>query len=290
MIVSDEIRKCVGFLGFKMADSTYRFAGTAFLLARGEPNNILTDSIYFVTARHVIDNIRIKGLDKIYLRLNFKDGNAQWIPIPIENWFTHPSDQSIDVAILNISLRAEYDHLVIPYSLCISDKRMSEDNVGLGDEVFITGLFRHHFGNLRNIPIVRVGNLACLTEEKISTSLGEMSACLIEARSIGGLSGSPVFLHLGATRTIKGQTTFTSGPLFYLFGLIHGHYDTKTNNIDVVGIDQTDDLSVERVNTGIAIVVPFRKIDEVVTIFEKREALRNNSSTSAHKYDFINWT
>jgi hypothetical protein len=34
--------------------------------------------------------------------------------------------------------------------------------VGLGYEVFITGLFTHHHGNRRNVPIVRIANLACI--------------------------------------------------------------------------------------------------------------------------------
>jgi hypothetical protein len=51
----------------------------------------------------------------------------------------------------------------------------------------------HHTGDLKNVPIVRVGNLASYPSEQIQTrAFGRMEAYLIEARSIGGLSGSPV--------------------------------------------------------------------------------------------------
>jgi hypothetical protein len=147
---------------------------------------------------------------------------------------------------------------------------MKANEVGLGDEVFVTGLFRHHHGNRRNIPIIRVGNIACLTEEKVSTkSYGDIDAYLIEARSIGGLSGSPVFLNLGITRMIQGEIKHAqSQPVFYLLGLIHGHYDVNIDSIDEIELDKTNYLSPDRVNTGIAIVVPFHKINEVISAYE----------------------
>jgi hypothetical protein len=47
--------------------------------------------------------------------------------------------------------------------------KFAEHEVALGDEVIISGLFRHHVGTKRNIPIIRVGNLSALDEEKITT-------------------------------------------------------------------------------------------------------------------------
>lgn len=242
-----------------MADENYRFAGTAFLLERNS-------TIYFVTARHVIDGIRDKGLNETYLRLNIKDGTASWFRVPMKQWLTHPNDISIDVAFVKFSVQSIFDHLVIPYHLCITERIMEEQEVGLGDEVFITGLFRHHYGNTRNIPIIRVGNVACLEEEKVSTRFGSglIDAYLIEARSIGGLSGSPVFLNLGSIRRKGGSNTISTSAPIYLFGLIHGHYDTESTSIDEAMPDEEGGLSVERVNTGIATVVPFKIIDEVI--------------------------
>lgn len=175
------------------------------------------------------------------------------------------------MAITPVGMTSELDHLVFPYSLCISEEKMEENEIGHGDEVFIVGLFRHHHGSKKNIPIIRVGNIAALSEEHISTqAFGEIDAYLIEARSIGGLSGSPVFLNLGTTRIIKGQLKFASQePIFYLFGLIHGHFDVKSKAVDEAD-DKNDLLTPDRVNTGIAIVVPFHNIDEVIIEFEKR--------------------
>jgi hypothetical protein len=38
------------------------------------------------------------------------------------------------------------------------------------------------------------------TREKVAASFGDADAYLVEARSIGGLSGSPVFIDLLASR------------------------------------------------------------------------------------------
>jgi len=102
---------------------------------------------------------------------------------------------------------------------------------------------------------VRVGNLAALDEENVETAMGPLDAYLIEARSVGGLSGSPVFLNLGTSRYKKGQqVTSHRGPIILLLGLIHGHFDVPF--AQVVADAESLGLTPEKINTGIAIVTP----------------------------------
>jgi hypothetical protein len=101
----------------------------------------------------------------------------------------------------------------------------NELDIGVWEEVFVTGLFANHTGDIKNVPIARVGNLASYPAEQIQTSFGRMEAFLIEARSIGGLSGSLVFVHIGNVRVVEGQLKTATKPVYYLGGLIHGHYD-----------------------------------------------------------------
>jgi len=273
MVVPDNVRKCVAFIGLQLANGSFRLAGSVFFLGKIKEG---ADSgpMFAVTAKHVIDNIRKTGVADCVLRVNRKDGQAQWIKFPLSTWFAHPTDASIDVAILSMGLPDLLDHLFVPYSICADDQKLRESEVGVGDEVFVTGLFRHHHGSHRNIPIVRVGNLACMTEEKVATNeFGDIDAFLIEARSIGGLSGSPVFLNLGTSRVIKGTMMFGgSGPRFLLLGLVHGHYDVGSSEIDRVCDDAANSKSKDSINTGIAIVVPFSKIDSVISAFESSRA------------------
>ncbi len=190
------------------------------------------------------------------------NGNFVKISIPIDGWFSHPTDKSIDVAIVECGIPTDADHVVIPFSICATASVFSEHEVSLGDEVFVSGLFHRYFGNKRNIPIVRVGHLAALGEEKISTEkFGDIDGYLVEARSTGGLSGSPVFLNLGVVRMINGEVKHSQkkDTVFFLLGLIHGHFLAKSGD------------GVEDVNAGIAIVVSIASIRVVIGEYEKNK-------------------
>ena len=85
-----------------------------------------------------------------------------------------------------------------------------------------------------------------IPDEPVPTKMGMTEAYLIEARSIGGLSGSPAFVY--------------KRNRFYLLGLMHGHWDIPPENKN----DFVDMDSFGSVNMGIAIVVPAKKILEVL--------------------------
>lgn len=246
-----------------MADNSIRLAGTAFCMARTIEG---TDRgfHYAITARHVIDHIRRLGIDTVLLRVNRKSGTAFWEQTRIADWALSPEGPSTDIAILRYVMDPEWDHLQIPFSMAVTDALIEREKIGVGDEVFMTGLFSRHVGARNNIPIVRVGNIAAMTGEKVNTRLGPMDAYLIESRSIGGLSGSPVFVNLGLVRHKMMSTT--GNPVFYLLGLVHGHYEADIATIDSEQFNPIvdDGLAPKNVNMGIAIVVPMSKLLEML--------------------------
>jgi hypothetical protein len=272
--VPDDIRKCVVFVGYQLANGDYEFAGSAFYIGEGLGKHAV--SVALVTARHVIDGIRGLGLDKVFIRYNAKSGGSKWQSTRLEDWKYHPSDASIDVAFLRMGIPDAYDHLVLPKSVVATPELLLKNEVGLGDEVFVTGLFKHHTGAQKNVPIVRVGNIAAMQEEKVqSRAFGLIDAYLIEARSIGGISGSPVFVNLGSSRRIGGSTVFYSGgPAFLLLGLIHGHYDVDHPLVDALEVDANQgQASTAKLNSGIAIVVPVQKVLEVLDSNQVKSSL-----------------
>jgi hypothetical protein len=258
--VPDEVRKCVAFLAY-MDSKGMHLAGTAFFVGvvTPTPEYPLLSFTYAVTAKHVIDAIKENSFDgKVYFRLNFKSENAKFISSKLADWRFHPSDESVDVAVLPIQMPKEFDHLFYPSVSFVTPELIKTQGVGIGDEVFLVGLFVLHFGQERNIPILRVGNIAAMPEEKVQTGSGDIDAYLIEARSIGGLSGSPVFVNLSGVRTVGGNV-MVGGTGFYLLGLMHGHWIEQPEP-DTVVIDSRN----ESVNMGIAIVIPAQKILEVL--------------------------
>jgi hypothetical protein len=266
MIVPDEVRKCVVFIGYSMADGEKVFVGSGFFIGRKIVGEIANE-IFLITAKHVIKKIKDFGLDQVFLRVNLKDGTSGWYPTKLSEWKTHPNDPTIDIAFLKCGIPHYFDHAAISHPLFANEKIFLAYEVGLGEEVFITGLFSHHIGEERNIPIVRIGNLATLIEKNIATQLGPMEAILIEARSIGGLSGSPVFLSLGIIRYVKGKfMQGNSGPIFFLLGSIHGHF--KSSQDQMTSSDaQGNQSQASALNVGIAIVVPIQKILETINLF-----------------------
>jgi hypothetical protein len=92
-----------------------------------------------------------------------------------------------------------------------------------------------------------------------------MDGYLIEARSIGGLSGSPVFVNLGSTRFVDGKVKHaTTGSIHFLIGIIHGHYDSRMTDTDGL-IKDSLATEFESINTGIAIVTPATKLLEHIS-------------------------
>ncbi len=221
MKVPDEIRKTVGFVAFEDQSIANRGAitpvGSCFFVGEDPADGSgVSPRVFAVTAAHVLRGLERNGLREVILRLNTVSGAIHTVRTQLENWNTHPDDPTLDIAICEMGIPAWLDHLVIPRSMFVNDGVFQEHEVALGDEVFVSGLFRHHFGEQRNIPIVRVGNLAALEEEGIVTrDFGRMAAYLIEARSIGGLSGSPVFLNLGHVRSLKGELKFSGAGIFF---------------------------------------------------------------------------
>lgn len=77
-------------------------------------------------------------------------------------------------------------------------------------------------------------------------------------RSIGGLSGSPVFISLG-----KGAWAFEGDPhqpVSLLLGLVRGHWDYQTR---LASMDYADD-ELNAVNMGIAIIIPIQEALKII--------------------------
>jgi hypothetical protein len=268
MRVPGEVRKCVAFLMWRKDDKE-GFAGTVFFVAVPLSSTPNTSIIYAVTAAHVIKKIEEFYETKIadgyvYFRLNTRDSTCM-AKNKITDWHFHPNDLDIDIAVSLVPfVFKNMDLTGYRIDSFVTDDTLREHDIKIGEDVFISGLFSQHAGVNRNIPIVRMGNIAAMPEEPVNTSLGPMEAYLVETRSIGGLSGSPVFVHLGVTRKVNGKMMISASDegVYLLLGLMHGHWDLAVPDI-FPAAPRYEDLKV-KVNSGIGIVVPAQKILEVL--------------------------
>jgi hypothetical protein len=265
MQVADHIRKCVVFIWYNDSSGKQRLAGTAFLIVMEEGEFPRERFFYLITAKRVIVKIKQKSTDGVVgIRYNAKNGGSNVMETANVSWIFH-EDPLVDVAVMPCSLPDDMDYKLFPREGTFVDKELiDEDIVQPGDDIYITGLFVNHVGKERNIPVIRVGNIAAMPEEPVSTNFGSMEAYLVEARSTGGLSGSPVFLHLTKDRVILDQKGRHQPRGFFsdfLLGLVHGHFDYPEEKPEG---DAEDFFERERINKGMAVVVPATKIAEAL--------------------------
>jgi hypothetical protein len=266
--VPDVMLKCVGFVGEAVGRDEN---GNAYgdLLATGffvsvPGERVLSHFVYFVTAKHVARDLRGK---EAYFLVNKLGGGVTTIPAMSDHWYLHPADPTADIAVVPVGDDGTTDIRAVKFNTLATPKLLQEFDIGVGDEVFATGLFTPVAGVARNEPIVRHGNIAMMPCEQIQTELGYADIYLVEARSIGGISGSPVFVRpsLRMMQDVLPRTQGSQAPAYscILLGLMHGHWDIKESEMNRAYI--THDRK-HGVNLGIGIVVPAQKIIE--TIFQ----------------------
>jgi hypothetical protein len=256
MRMPDKFLECVCYVCTKI-HGEWKFGGTAFFI--GVPSESVPDRtyIYAITARHCIKKIEELGGD-VHLRVNLADGRSVFIQINTE-WF-YPESETSDLAVLPIApMRPVFENMALPYRCLATPETIDRELIGIGDEIYIAGLFTLRHGRERNHPIVRSGIIASMVNEKLedATSGKHYDAYLIEVRSIGGLSGSPVMVMVHQGRG-TGEP-FTIKRSYYLLGLIRGHWDLKKP-----GVSPLFGSDLEQVNMGMAIVTPAHEIAGVL--------------------------
>lgn len=188
--IDEKVLSCVCFLGRETGGSFLAIGTGFFTVVRAgdwQFQNI-------VTCRHVIEMI---GGDEVCIRMNLRDGSVEHGLVETAAWVFNP-DPSVDIAVCPTHVPPEgYEIQHIHMDLEIADDEVfQQEQIGFGDEIFMAGMFTRHIGTTTNVPIVRTGTLAAIPTEKVHTNRGFVHAYLVETRSIAGLSGSPVFLHM----------------------------------------------------------------------------------------------
>jgi hypothetical protein len=132
--------------------------------------------------------------------------------------FATSKDENVDVAVLKIPIDETWDNIAWPFEALVTDDLLDTVQTGdrkveLGDELVFAGLFHPHEGKERNIPLVRIGNVAALRGESVLSRDGRpMDLYLVESHSIGGLSGAPVFIDIITAETLPLPSSATTAP------------------------------------------------------------------------------
>ena len=217
-------------------------------------------TLYFVTAKHVAKDLQGRT---VYFLVNQVGGGVTSLRTVYGNkWWLHPTDPTADLAVVPVNREPHHDTRAVHLTNFATKEKLKQWSIGPGDETFAIGLFTPASGIEKNVPIVRLGNIAMMPEEQVQTDLGYADVYLVEARSLGGLSGSPIFVR----PTIRIPLGKDLGGLDMMWGYGHG--------LTLLGFWDIRELEMNKpyfthdrqhgVNYGVAIVVPAYKIAETL--------------------------
>jgi hypothetical protein len=283
MAVSEDARKSVVFFAKQVppkpgsppgVSSDIEYGGTGFVAAYADSDG--SKSHYLITCRHVAEEL---DLD-FFMRLNTVNGGpAELAPVENAEWEYH-DDKTVDIAATPIRLNAvHYDHLALPLT-----KLVRKENLGCGQRIHIIGLFRPHLGQKRNVPIVHTGHIGALADphEKvpIESKTGQViqvESHLVEAQTLKGLSGSPVFIQEYFAWRVNAKTgsgeqverKIASFGEVRLLGVYQGAWDAIPGKILAADRDLKGN---QRVPLGMGLVVP---IERVIELLEGNETLKD---------------
>jgi len=276
--IPDEYLDCVIYLyaSEQDAESGARSGGSGFLV--GVPTTDLPTNFWFlyaVTARHIIE----KG-DVVIRMKTIEGGNAIW-PTDERAWTWHPAGDDLAVCLISFEPCA-HKFQFIRRADFIDKATITAMNVGPGDEAFVVGRFINHEGKQQNLPTVRFGCIGQMPGEPIKQDTGfAQESFLVEARSIGGYSGSPVFVFIPIFSERAGVQNWAPDSVFqnrgpygflkthgpWLLGVDWGYINDWTPLCDAAGkpVDRMEPSSRQvKMNTGMMAVVPAWKLAELL--------------------------
>jgi len=167
--------------------------GTGFLVARAGNTDWPTAHYYPISNWHVA----VQGGASI-IRFNIKDGSTRYLEYDPSDWLFSPSSDDLAAVDITADIRETDQIFVQSEESFLTPEIIQEYGIGFGEDVFMIGMFASHHGGERNIPAARFGNLSMLATPAAPVLLengSEQAAHLVDMRSRGGFSGSPVLIY-----------------------------------------------------------------------------------------------
>lgn len=243
------------------AEAGARTGGSGFLITL--PSAVIPGSgiLFAVTNAHVIE------AGNTVVRLNTKDGKFDTFDFTELNWIPHPDRDDIAICCMPKLDPNLHSYTEIGPGTLLKRHEIATYNIGPGDDAFVVGRFANAQGKLRNIPSVRFGNIAQMPIEPIEQprvfGKFQQESFLVEARSISGYSGSPVFLILHASQSRQQEGLGLHTDVFRLLGIQWGYIQDSEPVRDSAGRPVDTGLKVT-LNTGMMGVVPAWKLSDLL--------------------------
>lgn len=184
--VPDEYLECVVYLypDIPSAEAGKKAGGSGFIVRVPGELDRTNKFDHIVTNRHVIDD------GNTTVRFNSRARQHESFEYDERNWVKHPDSDLAAFLLPEIDPRLVYE-VVEPSSMFLTRQHIVDYDIGIGNEVFFVGRFINAEGKDWNRPSLRFGTIAQAATDKVD----DVESFLVEARSIPGFSGSPVFFY-----------------------------------------------------------------------------------------------
>jgi len=247
-------------------------SGTGFFVLRSSTELAGYSHWYAVSNWHVTHD-----LGASIIRINALHGNHRFIEFdPIEWLFERDGD---DLSIIDVTENLQgslAEAWVVDERNFISKERYDDLMIDIGEDTIMVGLFSAHHGGERNIPSARFGNISMMPSDKALVKQPnhvQRPSYLVDTRSRGGYSGSPVFVYrtpdADIRRGIRPLPLTQQNVLFALLGVHCGQFwepvkvRKAPKRAEAVGVPilEGDDLRIEG---GMTIVIPAWEISSLL--------------------------
>jgi hypothetical protein len=148
---------------------------------------------YALTCQHVAP------FGNSIIRINTKDGKSRFIDTHPDDWQWIPGHD--DLAALDVTDRLDVErdnYSVVPSNLLVTKEFVARDEVEIGEDGFMLGLFADLPGKSHNLVAARFGNISLLADDEtpiVQPNKSRRPSHLFDMRSRPGFSGSPVFAY-----------------------------------------------------------------------------------------------
>jgi hypothetical protein len=161
---------------------------------------------YFVTNWHVA----CSGGHSVVRYTDLK-GATRIIEMDPSDWYFVPGGS--DLAIIGAQWLDEDEGKSVPISVFVSE---AENEVFIGEDVFMVGRFVDFDGHLSNKPALRFGAISMMDAPIRQPTNSRSPSVIVDMHSRSGFSGSPVYAYRPAGTTVNGMHVgtglFNGGP------------------------------------------------------------------------------
>jgi hypothetical protein len=234
-----QVKKSITFIYSRDTSNRLTVQGTGFFVYVKTQQDADTATFgYLVTAKSALKRKNGTFFDTLFVRINRKEGYSDTLLIQLkadgaQRYFVHP-DSTVDLAVIPAFPDVKrYDVLYLPAGMIGGVDVFTKENITEGSEVFYTGMLQSHMGVFKNIPAVKFGKIVQMSEEKYQWERSFTEFFLIEANSIPGSEGSPVYYYSETAKDSAGVPRLSK---ISLCGVLAGSYQKDGNDLNLARV------------------------------------------------------